>query len=88
MSPSAAFEVRDGARLADERIVERGETIRTALNARIAHARDLLEAASLVESTGKANIACHLAFPALEEIGRHELLTIEMTASMRPVPPA
>jgi AbiV family abortive infection protein len=52
------------------------------------HARDLIEAASAVFAVGKPNIAYHLATLALEEIGRHELLTLEHSAKRHSNPPS
>jgi AbiV family abortive infection protein len=40
-----------------------------ALSACVVHARDLVEAAKAVQSTGRSNIAYHLATLALEESG-------------------
>jgi len=53
------------------------------------HARDLLDAAKVVQSSGKPHIAYHLAALALEELGRRELTALNAVASATtPVPPA
>src|SRR5262245_14927698 len=52
------------------------EQFHAALKACVAHARDLLESAKLVQHSGRSNIAYHLATLALEEIGRRELLQV------------
>ena len=59
------------------------------MQACIDHARDLLEAAKLVQSSGRPNIAYHLATLALEEVGRRELIGLETIANATSdVPPS
>jgi AbiV family abortive infection protein len=58
-----------------------------ALSACVAHARDLLEAAKTVQSTGRSNIAYHLATLALEEMGKRELYGIQAAATAVGEPP-
>lgn len=50
--------------------------VRLAMQACVDHARNLLESAKLVLSTGRANIAFHLGVLTLEEIGRRELIAV------------
>ena len=65
----------------DERLI-------AALGACVVHARDLVESAKLVQTSGRANIAYHLATLALEEMGRRELFQIQDAAtSVGEVPP-
>ena len=65
----------------DERLV-------AALRACVVHARDLVDSAKLVQTSGRANIAYHLATLALEEMGRRELFQIQdAAASVGEVPP-
>ncbi len=59
-----------------------------ALEACLGHARHLLDSAKVLYDAGKPNIAYHLAALALEEIGRRELLGIQIASAKRPVPPA
>ena len=59
-----------------------------ALTACIDHATDLVESAKLLRANGKPNIAYHLATLALEEIGRRELIGLQVIADLRPVPPS
>ena len=64
------------------------EKLLAALGACVAHARDLVESAKLVQKSGRANIAYHLATLALEEIGRRELFQIQaVAATVGDVPP-
>src|SRR5215472_3811544 len=48
-----------------------------AMNACVAHARDLLESAVAVMVIGRWNIAYHLATLSLEELGRRQLIAIQ-----------
>jgi AbiV family abortive infection protein len=64
------------------------EKLLAALDACVVHARDLVESAKLVQRSGRANIAYHLATLALEEMGRRELFQIQAAAaSVGDVPP-
>jgi AbiV family abortive infection protein len=64
------------------------EKLLAALDACVAHARDLVESAKLVQTSGRPNIAYHLATLALEEMGRRELFQIQSAAaSIGDVPP-
>jgi AbiV family abortive infection protein len=56
-----------------------------ALSACAAHARDLVEAAKAVQSTGRSNIAYHFA---LEEMGKRELYEIQAAITAVGEPPA
>jgi AbiV family abortive infection protein len=59
-----------------------------ACQACVLHARDLVESAKLVQSSGRANISYHLATLALEEMGRRELFQIQAAAAtVGEVPP-
>lgn len=58
-----------------------------ALSACVVHARDLVEAAKAVQSTGRSNIAYHLATLALEEMGKRELYGIQAAATAVGEPP-
>jgi AbiV family abortive infection protein len=57
------------------------EELIAACEACVRHARDLVEAAKLVQSSRRANIAFHLATLALEEMGRRELFQIQNAAA-------
>jgi AbiV family abortive infection protein len=57
------------------------EKLLAALDACVVHARDLVESAKLVQKSGRANIAYHLATLALEEMGRRELFQIQAAAA-------
>jgi AbiV len=59
-----------------------------AMQACVDHARALLESARAVQRTGHPNIAYHLAVLTLEELGRRELIAVQMISETRPVPPA
>src|ERR1700740_194330 len=59
-----------------------------AMDACVAHARDLLSSARAVHAAGHPNIAYHLATLALEEIGRSELIRVQSIASQAKVSPA
>jgi AbiV family abortive infection protein len=59
-----------------------------AMDACVAHARDLLTSARAVHVAGHPNIAYHLVTLALEEIGRRELIGVQSIASQAKVPPA
>ena len=64
------------------------EKLLAALDACVVHARDLVESAKLVQTSGRPNIAYHLATLALEEMGRRELFQIQAAAaSIGDVPP-
>jgi AbiV family abortive infection protein len=64
------------------------EKLIAACEACVLHARDLVESAKLVQASGRANIAYHLATLALEEMGRRELFQIQNAAkSVGEVPP-
>jgi|ERR1700730_102859 len=64
------------------------EKLLAALNACVIHARDLVESAKLVQASGRANIAYHLATLALEEMGRREIFQIQAAATrVGEVPP-
>jgi AbiV family abortive infection protein len=56
------------------------EKLLAALNACVAHARDLVEAAKIVQQSSRSNIAYHLATLALEELGKRELYQIQAAA--------
>jgi AbiV family abortive infection protein len=56
------------------------EKLLAELEACVVHARDLVESAKLVQTSGRANIAYHLATLALEEMGRRELYQIQAAA--------
>jgi AbiV family abortive infection protein len=65
------------------------EQVIESMQACIDHAHDLLDAARLIQDSGKPNIAYHLAALALEELGRRELLALQTTANATEVvPPA
>ena len=53
------------------------DELMNALSACVEHARNLLEAAKVVQSTGRSNIAYHLATLALEELGKRELYQMQ-----------
>jgi AbiV family abortive infection protein len=53
-----------------------------ALDACVTHARDLLESAKAVQTSGRSNIAYHLATLALEELGKRELYAIQDTTKV------
>jgi AbiV family abortive infection protein len=57
------------------------EKLLAALDACVVHARDLVESAKLVQTSGRPNIAYHLATLALEEMGRRELFQIQAAAA-------
>lgn len=57
-----------------------------AMKACIDHARDLLNSADAVFTSGSPHIAYHLAALALEELGRRELLGMQSVDAQRPVP--
>src|SRR5690348_3215107 len=57
------------------------EKLIAACEACVTHARDLLESAKLVQTSGRVNIAYHLATLALEEMGRRELFQIQSAAT-------
>jgi AbiV family abortive infection protein len=64
------------------------EKLVAACEACVLHARDLVESAKLVQSSGRANISYHLATLALEEMGRRELFQIQAAAAtIGEVPP-
>jgi AbiV family abortive infection protein len=64
------------------------EKLIAACEACVLHARDLVESAKLVQASGRANIAYHLATLALEEMGRRELFQIQDAATnIGEVPP-
>lgn len=63
------------------------QTLLAALAACVAHARDLLEAAKIVQESGRANIAYHLAALSLEELGKRELYQIQDVAAAVGEPP-
>jgi AbiV family abortive infection protein len=58
------------------------------MNACVKHARDLLDSARAVMTTGHPNIAFHLALLSLEELGRRRLIGLQGVAAHHPVPPA
>jgi AbiV family abortive infection protein len=57
-----------------------------AMQACVDHARALLESARAVQNAGHPNIAYHLAVLTLEELGRRELIAVQMIGETRPVP--
>jgi AbiV family abortive infection protein len=59
-----------------------------AMEACVAHARDLLHSAQAVLAADHPNIAYHLAALSLEEIGRHALLGVQTISESATVPPA
>jgi AbiV family abortive infection protein len=64
------------------------EKLIAACEACVVHARHLLESAKLVQASGRANIAYHLATLALEEMGKRELFQIQdVAASVSEAPP-
>jgi AbiV family abortive infection protein len=60
----------------------------SAISATKEHAADLIACSGSVLAGGYPHIAYHLATLALEEVGRHELLSVETISSAAPVPPA
>lgn len=52
------------------------------------HARDLIASANAVHSVGHPHIAYHLAALALEELGRRELIGVQVMVANRDVSPA
>ncbi|MET4016066.1 AbiV family abortive infection protein [Bradyrhizobium sp. S3.2.12] len=67
---------------------KRDAALIAAMNACVAHARDLLSSAQAVLVAGHPNIAYHLAALALEEIGRRALLGVQAISEAATVPPA
>jgi AbiV family abortive infection protein len=63
------------------------QTLFAALEACVVHARDLLESAKIVQQSGRANVAYHLATLALEEMGKRELYKIQNAATAVGEPP-
>jgi AbiV family abortive infection protein len=59
-----------------------------AMDACVAHARDLLHSAQTVLAANHPNIAYHLAALSLEEIGRRALLGVQAISETATVPPA
>ena len=68
-------------------MVKPDQNLLAALAACVTHARDLLEAAKIVQESGRANIAYHLATLALEEMGKRELYQIQDAATPVGEPP-
>jgi AbiV family abortive infection protein len=60
----------------------------TAMDACVAHGKDLLASAKAVQAAGHPNIAYHLAALCLEEVGRRSLLGVQSIAEKATVPPA
>lgn len=58
------------------------------MQACIDHANDLLDAAKLLQASGKANIAYHLAALSLEELGRRQLIAFQAIANATSAVPA
>src|SRR5882724_8649834 len=73
--------------MADDTISDREKTIQ-AMEACVAHARDLVASARAVQASGQLNIAYHLAALALEELGRRELIRLRNVTAQKAVPPS
>jgi AbiV family abortive infection protein len=63
------------------------EGVIKSMQACIEHARDLIDAAKLVQTSDKPNIAYHLAALALEELGRRELIGFQTIANATSIVP-